>query len=484
LALAWRSALARRSALACLAALSWLAAQAAPGRAAPGQAAQGQAARGRAASAPASSASAWSAPTTLSPCAGVGAPRAAFPRDSPTHATGPGAVVWSASRACRGGAGTLVARVGPGDVPERPTYARAPDGGRLTLLPPLALAPAPHGQLVIAGSAPTGGGGGGALVQGGAGGPFTPLGAIAGSASMNALATGYLGDLASATPSGGASGRAGVRVQIERYFARSLSPASVIAPRAGAVQALTVGLDYRTDAVVAWRQAGALYAQSLPARGGARPTQRLASAGSATSVAALISDDDRAIVAWADDRAGHTSIYLDVSASGVRFGAPRLLESFADPAAAPYPSSSPRLVRLSSESVMMAWSGAARGHWVVRSAAIDLNGIGPLATISDPHADALLSDLEPGPDGEALALWAQPRHRPAGGLETTDQALYAARGLDAYPDTTKFGAPEAVAAPGPNADATLAFDPASDRALALWRGEGGAVEYAIRAGSR
>ncbi len=133
---------------------------------------------------------------------------------------------------------------------------------------------------------------------------------------------------------------------------------------------------------------------------------------------------------------------------------------------------------------MMAWSGAAHGHWVVRSAAIDLNGIGPVATISDARADALLSDLAPGPDGEALALWTQPRRQPAGGLDTADQALYAARGLDAYPDTTIFGAPEAVVAPGPTSDATLAFDPASDRALALWRGEGGAVEYAIRAGAR
>jgi hypothetical protein len=431
--------------------------------------------------APAASASAWSAPATLSACAGVGAPRAAFPRDSPAHATGAGAVVWSVSAACPGGAGTLVAKLGHGDVPGRPAYARSPGGARLELRPPLALAPAPHGRLAIAGSASADGRADGALVQGAAGGAFAPLGALAGAASQSAVATGYLGDLASAAPSGGASGRAGVRVQVERYFASALSPARVVPARGGAVRALTVSLDYRTDAIAAWTQAGALYACALPARGPTRAPQRLASAGGAVSIAALISDDDRAIVAWADERDGRTSVYVDESAGGVRFGPPRLLERFADPAGAPYPSTSPRLVRLSSESVMTAWSGAAHGRWVVRAAAIDLNGIGPVATVSDARADALLSDLEPGPDGDALALWQQPQRTPGGSLDADASALYAARGLDAYPDSTIFGAPELIAPPGPNAQATLAFDPAGDRALALWRGAGGAVEYSIRA---
>jgi hypothetical protein len=62
-------------------------------------------------------------------------------------------------------------------------------------------------------------------------------------------------------------------------------------------------------------------------------------------------------------------------------------------------------------------------------------------------------------------------------------ALLAARGIDAYPGMTIFGAPEAIAAAGPTEDATLAFDPASDRALALWRGEGGLVYYALRTAS-
>jgi hypothetical protein len=248
----------------------------------------------------------------------------------------------------------------------------------------------------------------------------------------------------------------------------------------GAVQALTVSLDFRTDAIAVWRQGGALYAHDLPASGRAQPTQRLAGAGPAPRVAALISDDNRAIVAWADERAGATSVYLDASSDGVRFGRPRLLERFADPAGLPYPATSPRLVRLSSESVMLAWTGALHGHWIVRTAAIDLNGLGAVATISDTRADSLLSDLQPGPNGEAVALWTEPRPKPGGGLDTRRQALLAARGIDAFPDRTLFGAPEQIAPPGANDKATLAFDPASDRAFALWRGEGGLVYYALR----
>jgi hypothetical protein len=422
---------------------------------------------------------AWSTATTLSTCAAADAPRATFPRDKPTHATGRGAIVWATAGSCAGAAATLVSTISANDVPGRPSPARAPGGARLQLRAPLALAPAPHGQFAIAGSAPAAGGDG-QLVQGSAGGTFSALGTIAAAASQNALATGYLGDLAAASPTGGASGRAGVRVDVERYFANALSPSRIVAAQSGSLSALTVSLDFRTDAIVAWRQKGALYAHDLPASGREQPTQRLASVGPTPRVTALISDDNRAIVAWADQRGRTTSVYLDASAGGVRFGSPRLLERFSNPAALPYPAASPRLVRLSSESVMIAWSGAQHGHWVVRTAAIDLNGLGSIATVSNPATDSLLSDLQPGPDGEALALWTEPQPKPGGGLDTHSQALLAARGIDAFPDRTIFGSPEQIAPPGANDDATLAFDPNSDRALALWRGQGGLVQYAVR----
>jgi hypothetical protein len=428
----------------------------------------------------------WSAPAALSACAASGAARAVFPRDKPNHATGPGAIVWNVARGCAGGAGTLVAAIGASDAPSAPHYALAPSGRRLTLNTPLAVAPAPHGELAIAGSG--GAGGGGSLVQGTAGGAFTPLGALAGAAQAGSLATGYLGDVAAASPIAGGLDGGGLELRIERYFAHALSPTITLAGHGGAVESPTVSLDFRTDAILAWAQRGALYARDQPAAdrpaaGRPQPTQRLASVGRAPRVTALISDDNRAIVAWADERAGKTSIFLDASGSGVRFGSPQLLERFANPAGARYPASSPLLTRLSSESVMLAWTGAQDGHWVVRTAAIDLNGIGPPSTISSPQADALLSDLAPGPDGEAIALWREPQRSASGTLEPGAQAILAARGDDAYPDETVFAAPELVAPAGPNEDATVALDPASDAAIALWRGAGGAIEYALRAPS-
>ncbi len=468
-----RPALAAAAALATLGPLAGGAAGAPAGRLA-------QPAATSAATATAPGSGAWSQPATLGECAAADTPHATFPRDKPTHATGRGAVVWSATAACPGGAGTVVSAIGHGDVPGRPALARSASGAKLALRPPLALAPAPHGLLAIAGSGPASGGDG-ELVQGSAGNAFSALGTIAGAASQNALATGYLGDLAAASPTGGGSGRAGARIDVERYFAHALSPSRIVPAQPGALAALTVSLDFRTDAIVAWRQKGALFAHDLPASGRAQPTQRLASVGPSPRIAALISDDNRAIVAWADERAGSTSIYLDASGSGVRFGTPRLLERFANPAGLPYPATSPRLVRLSSESVMLAWTGALHGHWVVRTAAIDLNGIGPAATVSDPHADSLLADLQPGPHGEALALWSEPQPTGSGTLDTAGQALLAARGIDAFPDRTIFAAPEQIAAPGAIGGATLAFDPSSDRALAVWRGAGGTVQYAIRA---
>ncbi len=426
----------------------------------------------------AATSSPWSAPAQLGSCPSAGPARAAFPRDEPSHATGAGAVVWSGARSCPGGGGVLVAPIGPGDVPRVPAYARGASGARVALRPPLAVAPAPHGEIAIAGSSSSPSARDGALVQGAAAGPFAPLGAIAGPAGESTLFTAYLGDLAAVSPTGGGGPRAGVRVDVERYFARSLSPPRLIPARAGAVSDVTVSLDYRTDAIVVWRRRGALYAAELPGRGGARPTQRLASAGAPASVAALISDDERAIVAWSERRGASTSVYVDASGAGVRFGAPQLIERFSDPAGAPPAEGSPRLVRLSSESVMLAWNGAQSGHRVVRTAAIDLNGVGRASTISDPGGEALLDDLQPGPRGEAIALWSEPQPAPGGGVAQT--AIVAARGFDSYPDRTVFGAPEQVAAPGANSQPTLAIDPASDRALALWRGAGGAIEYAVR----
>ncbi len=450
---------------------------------------------------PAAAAALWSAPAALSTCPASEAPLVVFPSDSPTHATGPGAIVWDATSGCPGGEGAQVASLGRGDVPGSPVLPRTAEGRAPRLRGPLAASGGPYGRIVIAGSpAPSQD----ELIEGSALGPFlapatassesalgpfsAPAAGSTGGAPV-ALATAYLGDVALASSADARTGE-GVQLRMQRHraqtFARSIA---VSAGASGYVTALTVALDYRSDALVVWRQGESIYARDLPASGRTRaPIQRLGPAvGPPSRIAALLSDDNRGLVAWSTQNGAETSVYLDRSTGGVRFGAPQLLERFADPAGLELPEgSSPRLVRLSSESVMLAWTGSNGSNWLVRTAAIDLNGLGAVTTISPAGHDSLLAALTPGPEGEALALWTEPQRDAKGApsadaqLESDRQAIFAARGIDAYPARTIFGEPEEVAAPGPDSGATVALDPDGGRAVAAWRGEGGEIDYAIR----
>ena len=392
-----------------------------------------------------------------------------FPSDKPNQPTGPGALVWRASSSCAGGEGLRVSRIAADDAPNSPTIPN-PGGRAVAPRGALAASVAPHGQILIAGA------GGGAPIQGSSAGPFAPLSTLASTPAPLAMTSAYLSDAALAAPA--PDGR--LLLHVERYYGHGFDRSAVISSTgARAARALTLAMDFRTDALAVWAASGSIYAHDMPASGTVHAVQRLAPTSSHLRIAALLSDDNRAIVSWAEESHGVTSVYVDRSSVGVRFGSPTLLERFTNPDGLASPSGSPRLVRLSSESVMMAWAGAAEGHWVVRTAAIDLDGVGSPTTIGSPGGDALLADLVPGPDGDALVAWTQPQTTSAG-PDMRNQSIFAARGFDAYPQRTVFGHPEEVASAGPNSDPSLAFDPADDRALASWRGEGGTLQYAVR----
>ena len=451
----------------------------------------------------------WSAPATLSSCPGTGTPHVVFPSDSPTHGTGPGAIAWSASYPCHGGAGVHVAVVSAADMPGAAGRPRGSNGQALALRGPLNASAGPYGRIVIA-AASAGGAATPAgelmLTEGQAGGPFTRPIAAGGPASSFAFSTGYLGDVAllsnldsvqvgADAPLGEDTGSTGgVQLGVQRHYANRFSAPLQVSTGAGAdagtgtgtgasIDALTVALDYRSDALAVWAQQGSVYARELPASGAPGPVQRLGAVGlgpyTGARIAAVISDDDRAIVTWTDRRAGESSVYVSRSQTGVRFGAPELIERFRDPNDLTAYAVSPRIVRLSSESVMMAWTGIEAGHLVIRAAAIDLHGVRASSTISPPGSDALLDALAPGPENEVIALWSEPQQTPTG-LDLHREAIFAARGFNDYPGQTAFNAPEQVAAPGPNREASVALDPGSDRAIAVWRTGAGAVAYAVR----
>ncbi len=427
---------------------------------------------------------AWSQPAPLAACSSAEAPSVLFPSDAPNHATGPGAIVWGSSAGCTTGAAVQISALAPGtDAPARPGSPRATTGRALALTVPVAAAAAPHGRILLAAPAP---GGGLELSEGLARGPFTAVVPTGGASVPLALATAYLGDVAIVSP--GPSTRAGsgsLALRVHRFYQGSfLAPIGVSGPERGLPQDLAVAMDYRSDALAIWSRADRIYARDMPGSNrSSQPQQLLARSQPGAQIAALLSDDDRAIVAWAATRAGHTNVYAELSASGVRFGRPRLLERFADPHGSG-PSSPPRLVRMSSESVMLAWSGASAGHWAVRAAAVDLNGVRSISTISAPGREAVLAGLAPGPDGEAFALWSEPEDSAAG---REGRALLAARGVDGYPGRTLFTTPEQIvpADTGDTGDeAALAVDPDSDRALVAWRTPTGAIEYSLRSPGR
>lgn len=385
----------------------------------------------------------------------------------------PGRSCGARRAAAPGGAGARVAAIGAGDRPGPSLAPRTAAGAPLAPTGELAVAGAPHGEIVIAGAA-AGVRAGSLLIEGAAGGPFAPL-TSSGDASPVALANAYRGDLALAA----AEGRnGGVHVHVQPRFAAGFDRSVAAGPTgAGSPRALSVAMDFRGDALVAWAQDGAIYARDLPVSGAKGPLQRVAAVGARVTLSALLSDDNRAIIAWVQQRGARTSVYLDQSATGVRFGVPRLLESFSDPDGIPSPAASPRLVRLSSESVMLAWASAAAGHWTIDTAAIDQQGLRAVSTLATPGRDELLADLAPGPRGEALLLWSDPQ--PGTGA----QAIFSARGTESAPGRTYFGEPEQLAPAGPDSDPRVAFDPSSDRAVAVWRDAQGTIEYAVRGAS-
>jgi hypothetical protein len=314
-------------------------------------------------------------------------------------------------------------------------------------------------------------------VEGTAGGTFRALPGAAAVAPVAALSTAYLGDLALLAPA-----RNALVLQVQRWFGGPAGAPKQVTARTAPPGALTVALDYRSDALAVWTAEGGVWARVMRAGGRVLPAQRLGPAGEGTRIAALLSDDDRGIVMWSTERSGASDVYLDQSATGPRFGAAARIEHAAGTGA---PEASPQLVRLSSESVMCAWTGASEGHLVVRTAPIDQHGLRAVSTIAAPAGgDLWLSALAPGPRGEALALLSESGRSPSGAAAPGQVKLLASRGIDAAPGRTLFAPPQLVAPTGPVSGATLAVEPGTDRAIVAWRGAAGAIDYAVQGGAQ
>jgi hypothetical protein len=439
----------------------------------------------------------WSAPAPLPSCVGPGAPRVAFPQSNPYTRTGAGAIAWGGvPSACPAGeiaaTGIAVAALGADDRPGRPAALRAAGDQRgLTgaLIGPTAVGATCGGGIVIAAGRPATSGGGldGVVVEGDPGKRFRAPVALDGPATPVAVARAYRGDVAVASVRSGVGGRGrAVALRIQPYNATQFRPAITVASGSGQVDAVAAALDFRADALVVWHQGASVYARERLQPGRLGPVQRLGSSGASPVVQPLISDNGRAIVAWADTRPGAggtttTRVALAVSRFHHRFEPAHLLERYTNLPGVVPGAGAVRLARLSTETVMLAWTGMSRGRYVVRVAPVSVDAIPRGHVVSGVHADALLADVATGPHGQALAMWTS-APRTSGGFDTRHQAIIAARGDIVHPFRARFQAPEPVAAAGPNANPSVAYDPSSNRAVAVWqtRGRPAGVDFAVR----
>jgi hypothetical protein len=255
------------------------------------------------------------------------------------------------------------------------------------------------------------------------------------------------------------------------------------------VTALTATMDYRSDVLIAWQQNGAVYARMLHASGHVDPIQRVGFSAPEPQLHALVSDNGHGMIAWSSTESrgslpARTRIYLDLSGPGVRFGVPRLLASFSDPQRIGDSPGSLNLVRLSTENVVLAWTEVEHGHYVIRAGPAVFAGVRPATLLSDARGQAVLADLAAGSAGEAVALWrsAPPRQS---GFDPQRTELWAARTFIEPHDRLAHQAPEEIAPSGPNADPSVAVDPADDNAVAAWLTLGAHrdVEYAVGLGA-
>jgi len=430
----------------------------------------------------------WSVPRVLARCELAGGPQVAFPSEGPTRPTGDGAILWVSQPTPCGSPsrvpaqwGLSVAALGSTDQAKLAGVRSLEDLTR----PGLVAVGASFGRIAAAAGASSGTSRGAiALMQGRANEPSAWSRLTAGSAPQLALTRAYLGDAAIATVAPGPA----IAVLVERYFQTHFRQTRLIPIRAGRVTALIATMDYRSDVLLAWQQDGSIYACMVRASGRTDPVQRVGPSAPHPQLAAVVSDNDHGMIAWSSTNAlgrstARTRIHLSLSAAGTRFEASRLLASFADPQRLDRSPGSLALVRLSTENVLLAWTVAEDGHYLIRAAPAVFADSRPSRILSDPHSQAILADLAPGPAGEAIALWTT-APRPAGGaLDMRRAELWAAR-VSIHPHSQiALRNPEMIAAAGPNLAPTVAVDPANDRAVASWLSLGAQqeIEYTVGA---
>jgi hypothetical protein len=201
------------------------------------------------------------------------------------------------------------------------------------------------------------------------------------------------------------------------------------------------------------------------------------------TISAALGAGRRAIVAWKGQSVseGNATTAATIQAAVAlpghhRFGAAQRLEAVTITGTGRYiGQAGVRTAIASGGRPLVAWTGYAGGHFVVRAASVPATRVLAGQVVSDPAHDTVLSDLATGPTDAALVLGLE-------GLRGNDprgpvSVVAAVR----QPGATRFGAPEAITGPGQFFEAARGAFAPDGRAVAVWRSLApGAVMWAVR----
>jgi hypothetical protein len=409
-----------------------------------------------------------------------------FPFSLPSVRSGRGAIVWlggapQCGRTARAGTTLDVASLHSDDELSIP---RALWRGR-GLVGPLETASTTAGQIVAA----FGDGAGAAYGETDDAAGISALTPLDGPPALVATANGYIGDadIVSTALRGGSQE---IVLRAQRHYASSFGSPVSFPVGSAPISALIVAMDFRADSIVVWAQSGTVYARWITNSGRVFPARTLGPGGDAPQLAAVLSDNTHAFVAWTDEpapgAAGAATIYLEHSGRDVTFtGTPRVLARFTEPAQQRLTPGSIGLVRITpSEGVMVVWTSvSSAGNYIVSAAGVTSGGPLPATTIAQPGVDLRLAALATGPhDDVVVVLESAPRT--ARGFDYDYQSILASRTVPGGPGGFSFETPTELAAPGPNGAPAVGVDPDTDRAVVAWQTTAGgmpAVAYAVRA---
>ena len=415
---------------------------------------------------PAASGLSWTAPASVAACGPALEPRVVFPYSAPNVRSGAGAIVWLAR--CDGR--TIDAAVlGGNDQPSAAGPLTRGAAAHVELSAPLATAGTTRGQIV----AVAGAHGEAMLGDGFARAGIDKLRVLRGDGSPVATQVGFIGDVDVATVRRRGAGYA-IVLLAQRHFQHRFGRPLRLAAGPARPSALVLAMDFRADRLVIWDAAGELYARYVTNDGRVARRQKLGPAGYAPQVSAVLSDDDRAFVLWSDEPppgvAGTARVLLAHSAFGPRFHGARTLSLLREPPDLRLTAGAVAAERLSSEGVALLWPAmSGSGDLVLDAAGATTGGVQPPSVVSLPGQDVRLGAVATGPDDEVVAL-VEVAPRRATGFDFSRQAIYAIRSnVVRQPDGLGFGALGELAAPGPNSAPSVAVDPDSDRAVAVWQ---------------